>query len=89
MPSFAVFQRVRNFRIWPFAKMRRAVQIRLSSIPFIGGRTEQAFRAAFCMLPQGRKNDLILYYQRKHSCSRKEAMQRAIEDRARENGYRM
>jgi hypothetical protein len=89
MPILAVFKRVRNFRIWPFAKMRRAVQSRLSLIPFLGGRPEKAFRAAFCMLPQGRRDDLIHYYQRKHNCSRTEAMRRAIEDRARDNGYRM
>lgn len=51
--------------------------------------TERLFHTTFHMLPGPRKLGLIDYYQRRHKCSRTDAMQRAIEDRARDNGYRM
>jgi hypothetical protein len=47
------------------------------------------FNTAFAMLPQLRKEALIDHYQRKHRCSRAAAMERAIEDRARDNGLRI
>jgi len=73
----------------PFVATKRRICDIASSIPFFGGKTEKAFRTAFCMVPESRRNDLIAYYQRKHKCTRKNAMQRAIEDRARDNGYRI
>jgi len=76
-------------RKWPVAQISRAIRLRVSSISLFSGKTEKSFRTAFSMLPLGRRNDLIAYYQRKHSCARSQAMRRAIEDRARDNGYRM
>ena len=73
----------------PFVAAKRRIRYVASRIPFFGGKTEKAFRTAFCMVPESRRNGLIAYYQRKHKCSRKHAMQRAIEDRARDNGYRI
>ena len=51
--------------------------------------TERRFRTVFSTLPDGRRNALVLHYQRRHSCSRAEAMQRAMDDRARDNGLRV
>ena len=59
----------------------------LSDLRF--SETELLFHTAYHMLPGPRKLGLIDYYQRRHKCSRTDAMQRAIEVRARDNGYRM
>ena len=50
---------------------------------------ERSFKTVFHMLPQSRREDLIMYYQRRMNCTRIQAMGRAIEDRARDNGLRM
>jgi len=50
---------------------------------------EARFHTAFHMLSQNRKDGLITFYERRHNCSREEAMQRAVEDKARDNGLRM
>ena len=53
------------------------------------GSNSSRFNAVFSMLSETRKDGLIAFYQRKHNCSRAEAMERAIEDRARDNGFRI
>lgn len=47
---------------------------------------EQRFRNVFAMMTEYRQQSLISYYSRKHGCGREEAMQRAVEDRARDEG---
>jgi hypothetical protein len=50
---------------------------------------ERSFNTVFYILPPSRREELINYYQRRKNCSRVQAMERAIEDRARENGVRL
>ncbi len=50
---------------------------------------ESRFNTVFHMLPQSRREDLIGFYQRRKNCSREQAMERAIEDQARDNGLRL
>jgi hypothetical protein len=47
---------------------------------------ERRFRNVFAMMTEDRRQSLISYYARKHECGREEAMQRAVEDRARDEG---
>ncbi|MER9032427.1 hypothetical protein [Mesorhizobium sp. M0674] len=47
---------------------------------------ERRFRNVFAMMTEDRLQSLISYYSRKHACGREEAMQRAVDDRARDEG---
>ncbi|WJI40296.1 MULTISPECIES: hypothetical protein [Mesorhizobium] len=47
---------------------------------------ERRFRNVFAMMTEERRQSLISYYSRKHGCGREEAMQRAVDDRARDEG---
>lgn len=47
---------------------------------------ELRFRNVFAMMSEDRRQSLISYYSHKHECGREEAMRRAIEDRARDEG---
>ncbi|RWK17047.1 MAG: hypothetical protein EOR43_28810 [Mesorhizobium sp.] len=48
--------------------------------------TERRFRNVFAMMTEDRRESLISYYARKHNCGREQAMKRAVEDRARDEG---
>ncbi|RVD68613.1 hypothetical protein EN751_30450 [Mesorhizobium sp. M4A.F.Ca.ET.029.04.2.1] len=47
---------------------------------------ERRFRNVFAMMTEDRRQSLVSYYARKYECGRDEAMQRAVEDRARDEG---
>lgn len=47
---------------------------------------ELRFRNVFAMMTEDRRQSLISYYAKKHQCGRDEAMRRAVEDRARDEG---
>ncbi|PZU17807.1 MAG: hypothetical protein DI589_25655 [Shinella sp.] len=52
---------------------------RRSSVPSISA-TERSFLNVFAIMTEDRRQDLILYYQRKHGYDREEAMRRAIDE---------
>ena len=78
---------------WPFGLFKSAVmkvfRPKRAGVTVRGCGVERSFNAVFHMLPPSRREDLIGYYQRRKNCSRVQAMERAIEDRARDNGVRL
>ena len=66
----------------------RAAPPRARGRPKVDMATEQTFRNMF-FTSADKGEGLIEYYMTRHKCGRREAMQRAIEDREREAGTRI